>query len=30
VRSVRYDPLLKGLRADPGYLRLLADWKIPD
>jgi len=30
VRAVRYDPLLKGLRADPGYLLLLAEWKIPD
>jgi TolB-like protein/Tfp pilus assembly protein PilF len=30
VRDVRYDPLLKGLRADSGYLQLLADWKIPD
>jgi len=30
VRTVRVDPLLKGLRADPGYLQLLVDWKIPD
>jgi hypothetical protein len=30
VRPIRYVPLLKGLRADPGYLQLLADWKMPD
>jgi len=30
VRPVRYDPLLKGLRADPGYLQLLSEWKMPD